>query len=422
MTYDATAQTLAIKVIGSVESNLNYSSINYNDPITVGFIQWYGTRAAALLDRIRAENSASWSGVPTSLTTDLTSHASSDDGFWSTRYLNHAEGAAVAVVLNNNKAIQNNQAIADLAAYLTAAHAAGMDENANTPAVLFFFVMYNQSPRRALAVIAGSGPDASIDRLLAAALNESVLGQYKTRYNTAYNIITSGDTSGIDTTPGTVPATNDGGDPGKSGGVISAVGANSYVSVVGNNLHIRLTSGGTVVCYPIGPDRFTPANSGGVGSPVPALPANPTPTTPGGGTATQAALVTFVTSLVGRYAYSQGATRLTPEKNLYTDCSGLMYYVFQHVAGINIGTFTGNQYTNGVDVEHGSGSVDQSKLQPGDCIYFDWTGGRDTVDHVEMWIGSGNICGHGGPGSGPTIKALAGRDTHAVKWYVRRFV
>ena len=69
MTYDATAKKLAVKVIGTVESNLNYGSVNYNDPITVGIAQWFGTRAAALLDRMEVENSSEWYGVEPSVNT-----------------------------------------------------------------------------------------------------------------------------------------------------------------------------------------------------------------------------------------------------------------------------------------------------------------------------------------------------------------
>lgn len=39
----------AMYVIGEVESNWNWTAVNYNDPITIGMMQWYGTRAAALL-------------------------------------------------------------------------------------------------------------------------------------------------------------------------------------------------------------------------------------------------------------------------------------------------------------------------------------------------------------------------------------
>lgn len=51
--WDADAKKLAIKAIATVESNLRYDAINYNDPITVGISQWYGTRAAHLLMQIR---------------------------------------------------------------------------------------------------------------------------------------------------------------------------------------------------------------------------------------------------------------------------------------------------------------------------------------------------------------------------------
>ena len=49
MAWDATAKKVAVKAIGQVESSMNYAAINYNDPITVGLAQWYGTRAAAIL-------------------------------------------------------------------------------------------------------------------------------------------------------------------------------------------------------------------------------------------------------------------------------------------------------------------------------------------------------------------------------------
>ena len=42
-------------VIGEVESNWNWTAVNYNDPITIGMMQWYGTRAAALLNRVKNE-------------------------------------------------------------------------------------------------------------------------------------------------------------------------------------------------------------------------------------------------------------------------------------------------------------------------------------------------------------------------------
>ena len=72
MAWDTEAKKLAIRATLSVESNLKYDAINYRDPITVGVAQWYGTRAAGILNRIRSENAASWIGVASSIANDLT--------------------------------------------------------------------------------------------------------------------------------------------------------------------------------------------------------------------------------------------------------------------------------------------------------------------------------------------------------------
>jgi len=419
MAYDAAARRVAVKAIGTVESNLNYQSINYNDPITVGVMQWYGTRAAALLGRIRSENAGTWTGVPASLTNDLNAHAATDS-WWTTRYLTRAEGEPLRAVLNANKAIQNDVAFSDMDGYRDVAVRAGMNAETNTAAMLFFFVMYHQSPRRALAVLAAAGPSSNLDRLLASALNEPVLGKYRTRYQTAANIIRSNDPSGVDNTPGTPdPGPETGGDSGGDGQE-RAQGDIRYIQAVGDALHVHYRDGHVIIAYPNGQNTFTPRQDGTVGAEVPPPPPNPNPSTPGGGSATQQALVQFVTSRIGRYAYSQGATRLNPEQNMYTDCSGLMYFAYQSVMGINIGTYTGNQWDKGTLVTQGSGTINESLLQPGDLVFFDWRGGRTTVDHVDMYIGGGNVCGHGGPGNGPNTKPLAERVAGAVKYVVRR--
>jgi len=420
MPYDSEAQKLAIKAIGTVESGLNYRSINYNDPITVGFMQWFGTRAAGLLGRIRAENPGSWVGVPASLTTALDTYPASD-GYWPDRYLSREEGEPLRDVLNQNKAIQNGQAITDMEAYKVSAIRAGMNPDTNTDAVIFFFSMYHQSPRRALGVVASAGPNSSLDRLLAVCLNEPVLGQYRTRYTTVASIIRSGDTSGIGDVPddptddGELP----GGDTGGTG-LTPPGGTVRYVSQVGDSLHIKFADGHTLTAVPNGRGYWIPSKDGTLGAPVPSVPdaENPNPGAPA--SELQNKLVEFVTSRIGRYAYSQGPSRLTPEANMYTDCSALMYYTFQSVMGKNIGTYTGNQWDKGTLVAKGSNTVDESLLQPGDLIFYNWTGGRSTVDHVEMYIGNAKTCGHGGPMNGPITKDLAGGISRALDYVVRR--
>lgn len=429
MTYDIDAQRLAVKAIGTVESNLNYVAVNYNDPITVGVMQWYGTRAAGILVRMRDENPSEWVGVAATLETDLGIHDPVDSNFWTNRYLTREEGESIVPVLNDNKAIQNDQAFDDLDDYLYAANRAGMDENTNTAQVLFFFVMYHQSPQRALRVIASVGPSASLNTIVSACLNEPVLGQYRARYITARDIIVSGDPSGVDDIPGTVdPPGEVGGDAGSGDGQIRTPGPLSYVESIGNNVRIHYRAGNEVMAYPNGRGYWIPKKDSNVGADPEPNPGNPDPEIPetGEAAAKRAAVVDFITSRINRYNYSQGPTRLEPEKNLYTDCSGLMYFAYQEVIGVNIGTYTGDQYNRRTRIAEGSGSTPfpESDMLPGDLIYYNLPGGVSgyVVDHVEMYIGDGEICGHGGPGKGPFIKNLQTAFGSRQNWYIRRVI
>lgn len=422
MVYDSTAQRLAIKAIGTVESNLNYNAVNYNDPITIGFMQWYGTRAAGLLSRIRTDNPSSWTGVSGTITSALDTYAVNDSGFWTNRYLTRAEGESLRPVLENNKAIQNLQAIDDLDAYVNAAERAGMDKDNNTESMLFFFVMYHQSPRRALSLLASMGPQSSIQRLYQGAMNEPVLGRYRSRYTTARDIILSGDPSGIDDVPGTVdPETGEVGDSGSGDGTVRPHGSIAYLEVVGDCIFAHMASGDIVYCYPNGSGRFSPGLEASNGEVVtdPGF-TNPDPSNPGGGTATQNALREFMVSRLDRYAYSQGPARMKPEESGYTDCSALVWFAYDTVAGVYIGSYTGNQYNRGEAIYSGPGSgLTESGLNIGDLIFF----GRSSAApyHVEMYIGGGQICGHGGPDDGPDIAPFSLAQAKNYVW-VRRYV
>lgn len=429
MVYDLDAQKLVVKAIGTVESNLNYLAVNYNDPITVGIFQWYGTRAANILLRFRIENPTAWVGVDATLDADLTAHAVTEASFWNNRYLNRAEGTSLEPVMNDNKAIQNDQAIDDLGDYLIAANTAGMDEDTNTDQVLFFYVMYHQSPQRAMRVIASVGPSASLATIVAACLNEPVLGQYRTRYLTARDIILSGDSSGVDDLPGTVPDPPEGGDDGSGDGQARPPGPVSYVEAHGDNVRIHYPNGSGITAYPNGRGYWFPRRDEDVGSEVPPNPDNPDPEIPpesADAATKRLAVVAFVEARIDQYDYSQGPTRLEPDKNNYTDCSGLVYYAYQQVIGVNIGTYTGDQYNKPTTVAEGPGSTPfpESDMRLGDLIYYNLPGGVAgyKVDHVEMYIGDGEICGHGGPGKGPFIKDLQTAFGSRLNWYVRRVI
>ena len=137
-------------------------------------------------------------------------------------------------------------------------------------------------------------------------------------------------------------------------------------------------------------------------------------------------LVQWMLDRQNRYAYSQGPTRLDPEAKKMTDCSALVRYAYLQVAGIEVGTWTGNQQDRGrivVGLDVQSAAEAERLLQKGDLVFFDWDGiNVGYFDHVEMYIGNGQTIGHGGPGNGPTIKSLAQQWEWAHSVVARRYL
>lgn len=89
----------------------------------------------------------------------------------------------------------------------------------------------------------------------------------------------------------------------------------------------------------------------------------------------------------------------------WSDCSSAVRKSIQAAAGIDIGYNTDDQLRNrskGIVVDQTDGYYpDESKLLPGDCLYF--KGNRYhtlNVGHVEMYTGSNECYGHGS-GTGP---------------------
>ena len=123
------------------------------------------------------------------------------------------------------------------------------------------------------------------------------------------------------------------------------------------------------------------------------------------------AVVKTMMALQGKLKYSQGSDRSTVLQALTKgsaagDCSSTCQQVYKQATGIDIGGYTGAQINNknGTDVDNTPGCPDESHLLPGDLLFFKGSGSG--VGHVEMYIGNGQLMGHGGPGNGPTVKNM----------------
>lgn len=127
----------------------------------------------------------------------------------------------------------------------------------------------------------------------------------------------------------------------------------------------------------------------------------------------RAALVAAVVSREGKNQYTQGSKRDQVAEG-WSDCSSLVRWAHEEALGIYIGDNTEGQINSSrlttVDVAISDGVPDEAALLPGDLLFFR---GRDTgrkasqyVGHVEMYVGDGQISGHGS-GIGPVRKNMA---------------
>ena len=258
--YDDTARKLAVKVIGTVESDLNYSAVNYNDPITVGIAQWYGTRAASVLCRMRDENPSSWYGVAGSIANQLATIAP-DNGFWNGRYLTTAEGQSLTGVLSRNQTLQNTQLEDDLTPYAQTAVNYGFSLDNQTQLVIYFFCANHQSPQSALEVVKTLNTESTIYDIHAATMAHPVLGQYGSRYQVAFDLIREGGIGGVDPVePEPEPETFPNGNT-------------RYIEARGDLLVVRFEDGESLTAYPLGNGRWTPRKS--KAAPAPETPEQP---------------------------------------------------------------------------------------------------------------------------------------------------
>lgn len=413
----------AMYVIGEVESNWNWTAVNYNDPITIGMMQWYGTRAAALLNRVKNEMPTAYGQLAASLRSDIESH-DAGSAWWTSRYLNRDEGNSIITVFQDeeNHVIQENQAIADFEGYIATLEGWGMSQSYPKP-LIFAMSMYHQSPASAGQVIATAGGSADLDRIYGVCMNHGVLGQYRNRYNTVYQRLKDWD--GESNPP----------DFGQSGDVDTTPGGNTPgISTEKSKLGYIIQNGDTLILY--GKDEyakgviFYPA-SGQVW--INGYNANGTDIGGGNegggsesGSEAQNAICELYRSWLDRFAYSQGAGRLDPISSGYGDCSSTVWFAYQQVAGIDVGTWTGAMAGKGTKIASGySGdNLPIEDMEPADLVLIMWNGWNGSFDHVELYMGNNELWGHGGPDYGPDQTTTDARNypRYMYYWEVRRYL
>lgn len=413
----------AMYVIGEVESNWNWTAVNYNDPITIGMMQWYGTRAAALLNRVKNEMPTAYGQLAASLRSDIESHDAGST-WWTSRYLNRDEGNSIITVFQDeeNHVIQENQAIADFEGYITTLENWGMSQSYPKP-LIFAMSMYHQSPASAGQIIATAGGSADLDRIYGVCMNHGVLGQYRNRYNTVYQRLKDwdgesnppdfGQSGDVDNTPG-----------GNEPGIDTEASKLGYIIQNGDTLILygRNEYAKGVIFYPaFGQVWINGYNANGtdIGG-----------GNEGGGSESgseaQNAICELYRSWLDRFAYSQGAGRLDPISSGYGDCSSTVWFAYQQVAGVDVGTWTGAMAGKGTKIASGySGdNLPIEDMEPADLVLIMWNGWNGSFDHVELYMGNNELWGHGGPDYGPDQTTTDARNypRYMYYWEVRRYL
>lgn len=114
----------------------------------------------------------------------------------------------------------------------------------------------------------------------------------------------------------------------------------------------------------------------------------------------------YVISREGKNQYTQSGKRTQVDTG-YSDCSSLQQRAY-HEIGMEIGSYTGAQIEKGSWVQLGGTLPDESRMKIGDELFFatNYDNGRPyRVGHIEMYVGNGQISGHGS-GMGPTRKDM----------------
>lgn len=233
-------------VIGTVESNCDWSACNYVDAITVGMMQWYGSRARSLLERGRTADPDGWNTFASAAPT-LAQQVQANDINWTARYLSTAEGNAwkTWAQRDENHAFQEAQWEADWDGYQSTMTNFGFPDR-NVKERIMWACAYHQSPAQAQRVLASCSATATLELIYTTILADDVLGQYRNRYTTAYNLLKSWDGTSAPPDFGQTsePSDTPGGDrPGVDGKPAST----AWIQLQGDNLIYR--SGDSIAIF-----------------------------------------------------------------------------------------------------------------------------------------------------------------------------
>lgn len=388
-------------VIGEVESGWDWASVNTGDPITVGMMQWYGSRAAALCARLKTDAADSWAKLSDRIRSAVEAMGSTDwDRFWLTN--EDAQSWADAAQLDDNHKVQQTQFMEDLDGYLDTLGYWGVNTD-NVKNTIMLISAYHQSPAACLRVIRNIGGDRDISATRDAILGDRTLGNYQRRYNTVYGRLASWDGTSappdfgqVDT--GTVPSETPSSDV-EADELQSTV---AYVEAAGNDLviHGAMSSTSKLLCRSTGRGIWIP-----VASTIPEQPSTGGSDSPGttppatGEPADWPACKALWEENEGKWSYSNAAGRTNPPASGYSDCSACIWWAVNAATNNKYDWMGTRSYTmrdtatliRKFDPDE---VLDTSDMRAGDLIIMTYGPGSSIgngLGHVDWYWGNGTI-------------------------------
>lgn len=438
-------------VLGAVESGWDWGAVYRDDPITLGMWQFYAYEACDFIKDLKTYASDAYNLLSERLRTFYESHKDrgDDNGPWTTYWMTDEDEAAFKECAKTDncktsqKRVFTQQAGVKYNAIQNwgADYVSGASHIGDKAAMIFLYTIYHQSPQACLNVISSLPWKFTVDDVYNLALNDSIVGKYKSRQDRVYELlnenkdaIDNGDAApenyGTSSDPSTDPAAG-----GASGGVSQAQTNLNHIKRVGDALWLYYNDRTIVTFYKCGGEVWKPSRS----STTPSTDQNELPSSgsrdyPAATTAELQSLIDYAISWEGKLQYVYGGEgRLNWQESGVTDCSGFVWGLFNHQFGVDIGTYTVPQADNSAaftEVYNGAYPPDESLMQPADLIFYSFPSQNThpyrehTNDHVELYLGNSTTIGMRG-GTGPSEVPFShfgsGDDGYCDQCWVRRY-
>lgn len=391
-------------VICEVESGWNWAATNMQDAITLGIAQWWGTRAAGLMQRLKDNAPTSYAKLSSRLRDKLETDGASSQS-WTSFYLNQADSQSWANSAEDAENHQVQQALffEDIEGYKTTLASWGLDVENNVAATIYWMSAYHQNPSFCNNVMGAVGDITNLATIRAGILSHRVLGQYPNRYNKIYERLTAWD--GISAPPdfGQVDEFQEGLSPTAQGAnMAQQVTGIQYVQQTGDNLLIYSKD------YPSG--MLCVKTNGQIWVPFTndtqvTMPNTETGQTGGSSSLFELCKQTWIDwANAGGFEYGgSDASDKYPETSGHTSCAACIWAALnKHGSDICnwMSIFCPDLQKQGKLIYHTTGynniRVPIEDMLPGDLILMDYaSSGNGRADHVDWYFGNNVVWGAG---------------------------